>query len=189
MNVWLNVGAKEIPIRLLGADIEEYSIVVRDVSGGIESLCVDAAAHNAAKQLQKYISLISGTVLPIVKSGNPLVKDREILIGNTERFLQEADILPLGDEGYRLLTRENKLCIIGSGRGLLYGVFSFLEKYCGVRFFSPCVEKIRGCKMIKIENIDVAYAPLAERDFNRSQARQEEETRQQERKSNFRLSQ
>ena len=153
MSNWVNVGAKEIPIRLLGSDIEEYSIVLGDQSFGIGPIEVLATEQTAATQLQKYIAAITGVTLPIVKSGNPLVKEREILLGETGRWEKE-DTSFLGDEGYRIYTREKRLVILGGKRGLLYGVFSFLEKYCGVRFFAPTVEKMYDTNEIVIDEIE-----------------------------------
>ena len=49
----------------------------------------------------------------------------------------------MGDEGYRLTTCGEDIIIAGSDvRGAMYGVFSLLEKYMGVRWFTPDVEHV-----------------------------------------------
>ena len=117
MSAWVNVGAKEIQMQILGAAIEEYSIVVDDTSICAGPLEVSDYMQTAASQLQKYIAAITGITLPIVKVGNPLTKDCEILLGATGRYPSEEDMSALGDEGYRIFTRDKRLCFLGGKRG------------------------------------------------------------------------
>ena len=48
----------------------------------------------------------------------------------------------IGRDGYRIqISRENGLTISGgNGRGVIYGVYGFLETYAGMRFFMPDLE-------------------------------------------------
>ena len=50
----------------------------------------------------------------------------------------DDDNLNLGEEGYYISVEKDGLTIIGGmSRGLLYGVYSFLEDYLGCRWYSP----------------------------------------------------
>lgn len=49
----------------------------------------------------------------------------------------------LGEEGFVLSGREKQLFIgANSGRGLLYGVYGFFEKYAGCRWFTETLRRI-----------------------------------------------
>lgn len=97
----------------------------------------------AAKQLKKYLFAITGAMLPEFQD-NRHTEDAEIVIGYTNRGgYTEEDQKALGNEGFLIKTAEKKIFIIGSGvRGALYGVYTFLEKYCGCRFYTNDFERI-----------------------------------------------
>ena len=50
----------------------------------------------------------------------------------------------------------------GSGRGVLYGVYKFLEKFAGVRFFMPDLEKIPEGDIILQDGTLLVYTPYFE---------------------------
>ena len=50
----------------------------------------------------------------------------------------------------------------GNGRGVLYGVYHFLEKYAGVRFFMPDLEKIPEGDIVLHDGTILAYTPYFE---------------------------
>ena len=86
----------------------------------------------AAGELQKYIEQMTGVELPIATNATPM---RGIFLGNG------AD--DLGDDGFRLRATPPHFRIEG-GRihGTLFGVYDFLERYCGCEWFSPTTSEI-----------------------------------------------
>ena len=50
----------------------------------------------------------------------------------------------------------------GNGRGVLYGVYKFLEEYAGVRYFMPGLEKIPEDNIVLFEGNMLAYEPYFE---------------------------
>ncbi len=87
----------------------------------------------AAGELQRYVEKVTGVELPLADAANgPAV--RLVIEGTSEerdRFRISAD----GDD----------LVISGANvRSVLYGVYSFLERFCGVRFYAPDFEVTPG---------------------------------------------
>ena len=108
----------------------------------------------AANELQKYIQQISGAVLDIVDD-TARVREHEILVGKTthENGLGVIiDRVALGDEGFTIMTAGEKLIIAGGElRGTLYGVYDFLERQLGCRWFTTELEIIPSNATIKID--------------------------------------
>ena len=124
----------------------EYVIVC----GKSASLC----ERKAAAELQKYLQQISGTVIPVV-SDDVLAKDKEIVVGRTNRETKEDfDRKELGEEGFVIKTTGQKLWLIGGAdRGTIYSVYTFLEEYLGCRFYMEKIEKIPQMQKVSIPEI------------------------------------
>src|SRR5688572_70341 len=86
----------------------------------------------AAKVLQDYIERISGAHLPVEADSIPPQKN-EILIGNVNRpALKEVPKEKLDKDGLFIKNIGSNLIITGgTDKGILYGVYTFLEKYLG----------------------------------------------------------
>ena len=97
--------------------------------------------EKAARVFRRYIYQISGAELPVYYDIYPLKREREILIGGTDRPCDGTAGENFSDDEYRIFVKDGNLIINGGKRGILYGVYSFLEKYCGVRYFTDTVEK------------------------------------------------
>ena len=161
MKQFYELGERKFNISLLSADISEYKIVLggRDV----DNLSPGKTPKNeikAAKELQKYIQLLTDSTLYIVYDTFNTVYEKEIRIGNTKRT--ETSIDGLGDDGYVIKTVGKSLEINGGIRGVLYGVYTFLEKYLGVRYLSATVERVIFNGDIALGEIDDRYVPLME---------------------------
>ena len=113
---------------------------------------------NASKSLEKsiselrdYLFKITGTLLGDYPDTKKESK-KEIVIGYTNRiFISNDEKKELGKEGFIIKTTDEKIYIIGSEvRGALYGVYTFLEKYCGCRFYTDSFEKIPTIKELSI---------------------------------------
>ncbi|MBI3921995.1 MAG: hypothetical protein HY318_11310, partial [Armatimonadetes bacterium] len=112
------------------------SLVLGDNASPVES--------HAARELQQYIQKISGAWVPIRKCRDRPVGSR-ILLGtptsNSEiKTLKEQmrQLPTLGREGFILRRIGTDLVIAGQrSHGVLYGTYTFLEKYLGCRWFFP----------------------------------------------------
>ncbi|MBM3421429.1 MAG: hypothetical protein FJY11_09890, partial [Bacteroidetes bacterium] len=83
----------------------------------------------AASFLRDHIRKISGAQLPVVSSGEPL-PEKVIYISSG------PEIEPV--DGFSVTTTGNKLIIKGGNqRGCIYAVSELLERYLGVRWYSP----------------------------------------------------
>ena len=131
-------------LTICGRDIAEFTVVYHDYG--------EEAGHEselyAAKELIKYIKYATGTELQL--DVDTAVHDHEILIGQVERDLPYS-VDDLTSDGLIIAASDGDLLISGEGkRGVLYGVYEFLEKYVGYRFFSS------DCEIVyKSEAVDV----------------------------------
>ena len=101
----------------------------------------DATLAHAARELARYIGRMSGAAMPMADSTSPAV-DREICLGHTGRA-GETGCEGLKNDGYRISTSAERIFIQGDGsRGVLYGVYGFLEECLGCRFFAEGAEHI-----------------------------------------------
>lgn len=109
----------------------------------------------AARELKKYLFTITGAMIPEFQD-NRHVEDKEIVIGFTSRGgYSESEMEELGKEGFIIKTEGERIFIIGSGvRGALYGVYTFLENYCGCRFYTNDFEKIPRNEELSIPEIE-----------------------------------
>src|SRR5215217_6744098 len=114
----------------------------------------------AAKVLQDYIERISGARLSI-EGDSVKYKDHEILIGNVNRpQLNDVPKEKLGKDGLFIRTNDNSLVITGgTDKGVLYGVYTFLEKYMGCRKYSSKVTYVPRKKKIVLGAINDMELP------------------------------
>ncbi len=105
----------------------------------------DECIVTATEELQTYIEKISGAKLDIVTESNLPKGSKAFIIGETE--LEESivaiDRSEIKTDGFRLYSDGNYFVIAGAdSRGTLYGVYTFLEEYLGVRWFTPTLEVV-----------------------------------------------
>ena len=131
----------------------EYRIVMAAGAG-------EALSH-AARELAKYLAMISGVSLPIAEDTAP-AQEREIVIGKSNRPGAPCGC-GLKNDGYILKTAGERLFILGeNGRGNLYGVYGLLEKYLGCRFLAEGVEKIPTRSRVCLPELDETVIPPLE---------------------------
>lgn len=134
----------------LSADVElfrdgktEYSVVLPQGA--------TAPEKTAAKELQAIIKEISGAVMPIV--GRSVGKG--IYIGGSR---QKASS---GDESFTYGTVGENLYIYGgSPRGTMYGVYRFLEKELGVRWYTSSYTKIPKRRRFVVKTLSHSEKPV-----------------------------
>jgi len=87
----------------------------------------------AARELQKYIALISGPTLPIVDHATG---PNSILVGSAVGKIQQFE--NLNSDSYLMRIRSRQISLAGaSPRGTLFSVYRFLEKYLGCGWLVP----------------------------------------------------
>ena len=104
-----------------------------------KAIVVSAAASDtevyAAQVLQEYLSALDGDEYPIIKDNQPF-EGFKYCIGATDVY-DTSDIKDRAADSYIIAPFGNGLAIYGSGsRGTVYGVFAFLEDFCGYRVYT-----------------------------------------------------
>jgi len=122
-----------------------YSVVkVRERRPDYEAIVIPARSSEsvryAAAELNAFLKKTTGRTLTVVDDSAPLT-NRAILVGLTRKTGELLgpgfDPETLGDEGFRLVARPPHFLIVGSEkRGALYGVYEFLERFAGCRWYS-----------------------------------------------------
>ena len=151
-------------ITLIEGGFSEYQILVSSAaSQGTRWACVE---------LQRILRVMTGVTIPIGIKFERIPKmgfyvKRCIVVGE-HPHIKELGINiewdKLGDEGYRIVTCGEDVIIAGSdNRGAMYGVFSFLEKYMGIRWFTSDTEHIPSRHKVEIPSeLDEIHVPFLE---------------------------
>ena len=123
-------ASADTPVGVDLAGLDGWNIVVAD----------DAIASEiyAAEEFQKLFQQASGVKLGITHNINR--SDRHVFIGPS-KMLQCSNVgfstEDFGDEDLRIVIKAENIAIAGGRpRGTLYGVYTFLEDYLGVRFLT-----------------------------------------------------
>ena len=88
----------------------------------------------AARELRYYLGRITAVSFPIEAY-------REGANGICVGACANIPCDDLGEDGFTIQSRDGNLCIAGGNRGVIYGVYEFLESL-GCRFFTPDCEEI-----------------------------------------------
>ncbi len=121
----------------------------------------DETVRYAASELQKYIQLATNAVLPYFSDRCP-TRGPEIRIGAFVRgeTCIEEDI---ADDGFVIRAANENITITGkTSRGILYGVYHFLETYLGFQCFTKDVEIIDKTDRLEIELTEIKEEPTFE---------------------------
>jgi hypothetical protein len=114
----------------------------------------------AAKVLQDYMKRISGASIAI-DHDSITHKGGEILIGNVAR--PDLNNIPkerLDKDGILIKTSGNNLVITGgTDKGILYGVYTFLENYLGCRKYSSAETYVPARKTVTVGPINDMQLP------------------------------
>jgi hypothetical protein len=148
----LLITAQAQQLTLVKASKSNFKIIIPDNASVIEI--------QAAKVFQDYIQRISGAMLPIESDkANPT--DNEVLIGNVNRVeKKETPVKQLEGDGIFIRNTDKKLIISGgTDMGVVYGVYTFLEKYLGCRKYSSAVTVVPKQKTITLNSINDTQVP------------------------------
>ena len=123
----------------------------------------NSTALYAAKELRYYLDRMTCASFKIEENESPA---SGIYIGSIAGIPTDD----LGEDGFRIVTEGNRLCIVGGNRGVIYGVYEFLESL-GCRFFTSNCEKIPTIPELCIGEYDIKQIPPIEyREHNYSDA-------------------
>ncbi|MEA3477209.1 MAG: DUF4838 domain-containing protein [Bacteroidota bacterium] len=153
--VFLSACAQNGRLHLIQEGKTEYAIIVAPGADSIELY--------AAKELQTYLFEITGVALPLFSDTQGL-KYKKIIVAKSDHFHDyspgiESDIL--GADGFVIKTQGEDMMIAGgSEKGVLYGVYTFLEDYLGCRMYAPDVLVIPAQSSISIVQIEDVQAPV-----------------------------
>ena len=126
--------APEITTPMYIAEDGESDFVIVTADGA------DECIMTAAEEMQAYLEKISGAKLDIVNESEFAGK-KAIVIGDTDIVNVETD--DIKEDGFRLYSDGDIFAVAGpNSRGTLYGVYTFLEEYLGVRWFTPKLEVV-----------------------------------------------
>ena len=155
--MYLNIGEKKSVLFINKQDISKYCIVIHSESFRGPSTA-PTYIDKAAEVLQKYLLVLTGVNVPIYFDTYPLFKKYKINVGfdcyiNPDKY---------GLDEYYFSIKENDVCFDGGQRGILYGIYTFLEKYLGFRFLTKNVEKIKYSKVIRLTDLEERFNPIFE---------------------------
>lgn len=110
-------------------------------------------ADYAAKELRHYLGMMTGASFEI-RTGQPKARGKRIR-------LELSDDPKLKVDGFRLESCASGLNITGGKRGVMYGVYEFLERL-GCRFFTPHDEKVPCCEHLVLPQFKETQVPILE---------------------------
>lgn len=124
------------PLYIVEDGESDYYIAVPDSHGE----CIDTAAE----ELQTYIEKISGVKLAVAsESALPEGADAVYLGETALSDAVDFDYSSIKEDGFLLYSDGENFIIRGEDdRGTLFGVYTFLEEYLGVRWFTPTLERV-----------------------------------------------
>ena len=159
MSKFLRIGERLSSIKIQGADVGEFNIVVH-TSGSLRGIGVmPATVEKAAKIMQKYIAALTDITLPVIFDNYPAHPAKEIAIGGVNRDYDTTRGETYAPDEYEIKTSQGNLSINGGVRGVLYGVYAFLENYLGLRFFTRAIERVKYEPEIEIGEIHERFNP------------------------------
>lgn len=123
------------------------------------------AERHAAEELRRFLLQAAGADLPVCGDGSGM-EEYEIVVGeNAHSRLLGLDVASegLGGEGFVIRAVGNRVVIAGGKpRGTLYGVYEFLERYAGCRWFTSKVSRVPRLPRLALPPIDLKIVPALE---------------------------
>ncbi|MBR6634645.1 MAG: DUF4838 domain-containing protein, partial [Clostridia bacterium] len=102
----------------------------------------DACIMTGVEELQTYVEKISGAELEHITESS-YTEGKAIVLGETGLVITDTDCSEIGEDGFLIYSDGDYLLINGEdSRGTLYGVYTLLEEYFGVRWFTPTLERV-----------------------------------------------
>ncbi len=128
---------------ICGTDISAYTVICgRDA---------DERVKKAVDTLTEMVKRAVGHRLPM--AGEDEAAPYEIVVGVTDRDTEKVKEAraSLKGEGYAIVAEDNRLFLTGyDDRGVIYGIYSFLEDYLGVRFYESGYTVIHEAQLVEV---------------------------------------
>ena len=126
----------------------------------------DECVRHAAAELQKYLLRATGAAIPYFSDRCPR-RGPELRVGPCVRGNADP---ALPEEGFSIRADGEDIVISGgSSRGVLYGVYGFLERFCGFQCFTKDAEVLAQTDLLEIDLTEITAAPAF--DFRESYSR------------------
>lgn len=140
------------PLKIVNYGVAEYSILIPTAAPTILSSVVN--------ELSTYITQISGAKIGIVNDSSYLTGNY-ISIGDTVQFRNTGlDVSNVKDDGFIIKTIDNNVYIASKiDQGIMSGVYSFIERFLGVRWLTESVTHIPQNKNILVYPCDILEEP------------------------------
>lgn len=131
------------------------------------AIVVDSSAtlseQTTAKELSAYLKQITGADFPVFTSGSEPSGLSKIYVGQsdtTKRLLGNIDWKSLKSDGIVIKFIGRDLVLAGDRpRGTLYAVYTFLEDYCGCRWWTPDSSFVPSKPALIVKALDKRYVP------------------------------
>ena len=121
----------------------------------------DETVRYAAGELQKYLLKSTGAIVPYFSDRCPM-RGPEIRLGANVRGETKLE-KELCDDGFCIRAAGEHITITSSAsRGVLYGVYRFLELFCNFSCFTKSVETIDKINTLEIELDEIKEEPAFE---------------------------
>jgi len=121
----------------------------------------DETVRYAASELQKYLLKSTNAVVPYFSDRCPM-RGPEIRLGANVRG-ETGTETQLADDGFCIRAAGENITITAkNSRGILYGVYRFLELFCNFHCFTKSVETIDKIDVLEIELDEIKEEPAFE---------------------------
>lgn len=157
MKKFIRVGEKLSDIYINDVNISDFSIIIPACGAFRGPSNAPEWIKKGARILQSYIFKLTEVELPIYLDSYPLRTRGKIIIGDCLR--DEVKETKYDNDEYCFEIKDHNIFFNGGKRGVLYGVYTFLEKYLGFRFFSADVERILYHRRIDLNDLQERYNP------------------------------
>ena len=125
--------------------------------------CIESEIF-AAEELSRALMQVTGANFAWVPGAN--IPQPAIIVGSPDYLKTigiDLDKEALKSDGFIIRTVGENIVIAGDRpRGTLYGVYDFLEKFCGCRWYTPAVSKIPKKPTIELDALDIKEVPALE---------------------------
>lgn len=125
-----------------------------------------AAEKTAAEELQCYLEKITGRKYDIFQETKCDANSAQILVGVSSRVRQLLPTIAWNNLKHDeiVMKKVGGQLILAGGRprGTIYAVYTFLEDYCGVRWWTSTESYVPKNLSWKIPDVNVMYAPKIE---------------------------
>lgn len=116
----------------------------------------------SATVLQDYLKRITGQQLELSTADRIDSKNNIVICNEGRDLLAGPENVDLGEDGFHIYTNKGNLYIVGgTGKGVVYAVYTFLEEYLNCRMYTADVQIIPEKKVLSIPpQIDNRQVPM-----------------------------